>query len=234
MAAQSQLYYKVDSRIVTGSVIAEQEDIVVNSEPCLDMREILWDDTGWPVLMPEIFTGERASKKISSKDMYGIWDVLVFDSSADKKDYRAVARTVSERLSVYSSAIISARDIAENRELNTSGVLKKEGDYYKMTVDGVEYKIYPRFMWDWELDKGSLVFTGLGADGSTIWGKKSVSSTAGMYTDAFYYLYDKCDDATKAEIDKKVKKISSNPTQDYVDTLSKTIIKRLAEQAAQE
>lgn len=234
MAAQSQLYYKVDSRIVTGSVIAEQEDIVVNSEPCLDMREILWDDTGWPVLMPEIFTGERASKKISSKDMYGIWDVLVFDSSADKKDYRAVARTASERLSVYSSAIISARDIAENRELNTSGVLKKEGDYYKMTVDGVEYKIYPRFMWDWELDKGSLVFTGLGADGSTIWGKKSVSSTAGMYTDAFYYLYDKCDDATKAEIDKKVKKISSNPTQDYVDTLSKTIIKRLAEQAAQE
>lgn len=233
MAAQSQLYYKVDSRIVTGSVIAEQEEIVVNSEPCLEIREILWDDTGWPVVMPEIFTGVRASKKISSKDMYGIWDVLVFDRSADKEDYRAVARTVSERLTVYSGAIISASDIAGNKELNTSGVLKKEGDYYKMTVDGIEYKIYPRFMWDWELEKGSLVFTGLGADGSTIWGKRSVSSTAGMYTDAFYYLYDKCDDATKADIDKKVKKIKSNPTQDYIDTLSKSIIKSLTEQAAE-
>ncbi len=233
MAAQSQLYYKVGSDIVTGSVIAEQVGMVVNSEPCLEMREILWDDTGWPIVMPEIFTGVRASKKISSKDMYGIWDVLVFDRSADKKDYRAVARTASERLSIYSNAIMSSKDIAENKQLNTSGVLKKEGDYYKMTVDGVEYKLYPRFMWDWELEKGSLVFTGIGADGSTIWGKKSVSSTAGVYTDAFYYLYDKCDEATKASIDKKVKKISSNPTQDYIDSLSKTIIKSLVEQSAQ-
>ena len=231
MTAQSQLYYKVGSRIVTGSVIAEQEEVVTNTEPCLEVREILWDDTGWPLVMPEIFTGERASKKISSKDMYGIWDVLVFDREADKKDYRAVARTTSQRLTVYSNAIISAGDIAENRELNTAGVLKKDGSFYRMTVDGVEYKLYPRFMWDWELEKGSLVFTGIGADGSTIWGKKSISSTAGMYTDAFYYLYDKCDDATKAEVDEKVKKISSNPTQDYIDVLSKAIVNRLVEQA---
>ena len=227
MASQSQLYYKVDSRIVTGSVIAEQEEIVVNSEPCLDVRELIWDDTGWPVVMPEIFTGERASSKIKEKDMYGNWDVLVFDRSADKEDYRAVARTVSERLSIYTNAIISSKDIADNKELNTAGVLKKEGSYYKMTVDGVEYKIYPRFMWDWELEKGSLVFTGVGADGSTIWGKKSFSSTAGMYTDAFWYLYEKCDDATKAEADTKIEKMKGNPTQDYIDGLSKGIIKRL-------
>ena len=197
------------------------------------MREILWDDTGWPVVMPEIFTGVRASAKIRSKDMYGIWDVLVFDRSADKKDYRAVARSASDRLSIYSNAIISTKDISENRELNTSGVLKKEGSYYKMTVDVVEYKIYPRFMWDWELEKGSLVFTGIGADGSSIWGKKSASSTSGMYTDAFYYLYDKCDDSLKSAIDKKVKKISSNPTQDNIDSLSKAIINRLAQQAVE-
>lgn len=227
MAAQSQLYYKVGSDIVTGSVIAEQQAIVVNSEPCLEMREILWDDTGWPVVMPEIFTGVRASKKIASKDMYGIWDVLVFDRSADKKDYRAVARTASQRLTIYSDVIISAKDIAENRELNTSGALKEEDGYYKMTVDGIEYKLYPRFMWDWELEKGSLVFTGIGADGSTIWGKKSVSPTSGVYTDAFYYLYDKCDSATKETVDNKVKKISSNPTQSAIDSLSKTIIKSL-------
>jgi len=227
MASQSQLYYKVDSRIVTGSVIAEQEEIVVNSEPCLDVREVIWDDTGWPLVMPEIFTGERASSKIKEKDMYGNWDVLVFDRDADKKDYRAVARTVSQRLSIYTNAIISAKDIAENRELNTAGVLKKDGNCYKMTVDGVEYKIYPRYMWDWELEKGSLVFTGVGADASTIWGKKSFSSTSGMYTDAFWYLYEKCDDATKAEADAKIEKMKGNPTQDYIDGLSKGIIKRL-------
>lgn len=227
MASQSQLYYKVDSSIVTGSVIAEQEEIIVNSEPCLDIRELVWDDTGWPLALPEIFTGERASAKIKDEDMYGNWDVLVFDREGDKKDYRAVARSASERLSIYTNAIISAKDIAENRELNTTGILRKEGSYYKMTVDGVEYKLYPRFMWDWELEKGSLVFTGIGADGSTIWGKKSFSPTAGMYTDAFYYLYDKCDDALKAEADAKIEEKKSNPTQDYIDGLSKGIIKRL-------
>ena len=229
MASQSQLYYKVDSRIVTGSVIAEQEEIMVNSEPCLEIRELLWDDTGWPMAMPEVFSGARASTKIKGADIYGNWDVVIFDRDADKKDYRAVARTVSQRLTIYNNAIISAKDIAENKDLNTTGILKKESTYFRMTVDGVEYKIYPRFMWDWELEKGNLVFTGIGADGSSIWGKKSASSTAGMYTDAFYYLYAKCDDETKALVDEKVKKISSNPTQDYIDTLSKAIIKRLVE-----
>lgn len=227
MASQSQLYYKIGSEIVTGSVIAEKEGIVVNSEPCLDIRELIWDDTGWPLVMPEIFTGERASAKLEQEDMYGNWDVLVFDRDADKNDYRAVARTASERLSIYSNAIISTRDIAENKNLNTAGVLTKQGSYYKMTVDGVEYKLYPRFMWDWELEKGSLVFTGVGADGSTIWGKKSFSPTAGMYTDAYYYLYEKCDDALKAEADAKIEAKKGNPTQDYIDGLSKGIIKRL-------
>lgn len=227
MAAQSQLYYKVGSEIVTGSLIAEQEEIIVNSEPCLEVREIIWDDTGWPLALPEMFTGERASAKIKDEDMYGNWDVLVFDREGDKKDYRAVARTASSRLSIYTNAIISAKDIAENRELNTTGILKKEGSCYKMTVDGVEYKLYPRFMWDWELEKGSLVFTGIGADGSTIWGKKAFSPTSGMYTDAFYYLYEKCDDALKAEADVKIEEKKSNPTQDYIDGLSKGIIKRL-------
>lgn len=233
MASQSQLYYKVDSKIVTGSLIAEQQEIVANSEPCLEIRELAWDDTGWPVAMPEVYSGTKASFKVNQKDMYGIWDVLVFDKTSDKKDYRAVARSVSQRLSILSNAIISAKDIADGRELNTAGVLKKDKDCYKMTFDGVEYKIHPRIMWDWELNTGSLVFTGIGADGSTIWGKKNFSSTTGMYTDAFYYLYDKCDDTTKAAVDAKVKKISANPTQTYIDKLSQIIIKNLIEKAAE-
>ncbi len=227
MASQSQLYYKVDKNIVTGSVIAEKEGVVLNTEPALEIRELTWDDTGWPVAMPEAFSGKIASKDIEQDDMYGIWDVLIFDSAADKKDYRAVARSASQRLSIFKEAVISAKDIENGKALNTTGVLKKDGDCYKMTVDGVEYKLYPRFMWDWELKQGSLVFTGIGADGSTIWGKKNFSSTTGMYTDAFYYLYDMCDETTKAEVDEKVKKISANPAQSHVDVLSQAMIKRV-------
>ena len=231
MASQAQLYYKVGSDIVTGSVIADKEEIVVSSEPCLDIRELTWDSTGWPLAMPEMFSGKLASKAVEQGDMLGNWDVLIFDSSADKKDYRAVARSVSERISIFSDAVITTNDIEKNNELNTTSLLKKDSDHYKLTVDGVEYKIYPRFMWDWELQEGSLVFTGIGADGSTIWGKKNFSATNGVYTDAFYYLYNKCDDAAKLRIDAKVKKISANPTQAYVDTLSQTIIKHLISQA---
>ena len=227
MASQSQLYYKVGKDIVTGSVIAEKEGITVNTEPALDIRELAWDDTGWPVAMPEIFTGRPASTDTNEEDMYGIWDVLVFDSSADKKDYRAVSRSASQRLSILKQAVISAKDIAGGKNLNTEGVLKKDGDCYKMTVDGVEYKLHTRYLWDWELKQGSLIFTGLGADGSTIWGKKNFSSTTGMYTDAFYYLYDMCDDATKAEVDAKVAKISANPSQTHIDILSEAMIKRI-------
>ncbi len=234
MASQSQLYYKVGSNVVTGSLIAEEEEILVNSEPCLEIRELTWDNTGWPLAMPEVFSGKTASKEVDENELLGNWDVLVFDSAADRKDYRAVARSSSHRLSVFSNAIITAKDIAGNKELTTTGLPVKEGDCYKMTVDGVEYKIYLRYMWDWELEEGSLVFTGIGADGSVMWGKKNFSPTTGMYTDAFYYLYDKCDDATKAEIDAKVKKISANPSQTYIDTISQAIIKRLIAQAAAE
>lgn len=231
MACQSQLYFKVGSDIVTGSVLAEREQVVVNSEPCLDIRELAWDSTGWPIAMPEVFSGRAASKNYKASDMLGNWDIVVFDSSADKKDYRAVARSASQRVSIFSNAVITSNDIVRNSELNTSGLLKKDGDHYKLTVDGVEYKLYPRFMWDWELKEGSLVFTGIGADGSTIWGKKNFSSTNGVYTDAFYYLYNKCDDATKLTVDAKVKKISADPTQSYIDSLSQSIIKRLIAQA---
>lgn len=233
MASQSQLYYKVGKDIVTGSVIAEKEGIVVNTEPALELRELEWDDTGWPVAMPEMYSGKVASDDIDLDDIYGIWDMLIFDSSADKKDYRAVSRSASQRLSIFKEAVISAKDIANGKELNTSGTLKKEGDYYKMNIDGVEYKLYPRFMWDWELKQGSLVLTGIGADGSTIWGKKSFSSTTGMYTDVFYYLYDMCDETTKAEVDAKVAKISANPSQSHVDVLSQAMIKRIIAQQAE-
>lgn len=231
MATQAQLYYKVGSDIVTGSVIADKEEIVVNTEPCLDIRELMWDSTGWPIAMPEMCAGRLASENYDKDDLLGNWDVLVFDSSADKNDYKAVARSVSQRVSIFSNAVITSNDIAKNRDLNTSGLLNKDGDHYKLTVDGVEYKIYPYFMWDWELNEGSLIFTGIGADGSTIWGKKNASSTNGVYTDAFYYLYNKCDEATKLTVDAKVKKISHDPTQDQVDTLSQAIIKRLIAQA---
>lgn len=232
IASQSQLYYKLGSDIVTGSVLAERQEVVVKSEPSLEIRELMWDSTGWPLAMPEMFSGKLADKEVSSEDMLGIWDLLVFDSTCDKKDYRAVSRSASQRISIFSNAVITSNDIAKNAELNTTSLLKKESDYYKLTVDGVEYKVYPRYMWDWELEEGSLVLTGIGADGSTVWAKKNFSSTTGVYTDAFYYLYNKCDDVTKLTVDAKVKKISANPTQDYVDALSRSIIKHLITQAA--
>lgn len=231
MACQSQLYYKIGSSIVTGSMIANQEGIVVNSEPCLDVRELVWDSTGWPLAMPEMFSGKLASPSYNESEMLGNWDVLIFDKTGDKKNYRAVARTESQRISLFSKATITTNDINNNTELNTTALLKKGTDHHKLTIDGVEYKLYPRLVWDWELNEGSLVFTGIGADGSTIWGKKNVSSTNGVYTDAFYYLYNKCDDATKLKVDAKVNKINANPTQDYVDLLSQSIIDLLIKQA---
>ncbi len=232
MACQSQLYYKVDSRVVTGSAIAEKEGVTVSSEPCLDIREILFDSSGWPVAMPETFSGDYGSASFTDDELLGNWDVLVFDRTADKKDYRAVARNVSGTVSVFKNGVVTALDIEKNKPFEASTGFKRDGSVYKIIIDGVEYKIYPRYMWDWELQTGSLVFTGIGANGSTIWGKKNFSGTKGVYTDAFYYLYNQCDETTKLTVDAKVKKFSANPTQSHVDVLSSAIIAQLIKQQA--
>ena len=49
----------------------------------------------------------------------------------------------------------------------------------------------------------------------------------GIYTDTFYYLLSLTDEETHAEYDKKLEKISANPSQEQLDKLSAELVKKL-------
>ncbi len=227
VATQSQLYYRLGGQITTGASLAQANELDVLAESALDIRELTWTNDGWPMAMPEIYAGENAVTKIKKSDLYGNWDVVILDSSADSENYKAVARSISSAVTVLENATITQKDIEKNKKLNTENVLVKNGNAYSLTIDGVEYTIYPCVVWDWELERASIVFTGVGSDSSTVWGKKNFSDAMGIYTDAFYYLLDMCDETVRAKYEKKIKKISSNPSQSQIDSMTSALVKVL-------
>ncbi len=228
VASQSQLYYKVDSTITTGSTMAEEKGIKTNSAPCLEVRELFWNESGWPMSMPEVYSGEAAKGGVKLKELYGNWDIIVFDSTSDKDDYRAVSRSQSQIVSVMQKAVISQKDIKKDNGLNPGTSFAKSGKGYTITVDSVEYTVYARTLWDWELNEGSIVIFGTGEDGSLLWGKKNISASVGLYTDTFYYLYGKCEGENKETISKKIEKMKNNPSQILIDKYTTWMVNKLS------
>ncbi len=227
IATQSQLYYRLNGEITTGSSLAKANELDDFAEPSLDIRELRWTSDGWPMAMPEVYAGEKAVTKIKKSDLYGNWDVVVLDAAADSEDYKAVSRSVSFAVTLLENATITKKDIEKNKKLNTRDLLTKQGSSYTVTIDSVTYTVYPCVVWDWELEEPCIVFTGTGSDSSTIWGKKNFSDAMGIYTDAFYYLLDMCDETVRAKYEKKIKKISSNPSQSQIDTMTGELVKLL-------
>lgn len=227
IASQSQLYYKVDSVITTGSAIAEENALKINSAPSLEVRQLLWSESGWPMAMPEVYSGEVAGSGLKLKELYGNWDIIIFDRSGNEEDFKTVSRSQSQIVSILSRAVISKTDIEKDNDINTGVTFAKSGEGYTVTIDQVQYTVYPRTVWDWELNEGSIVIVGIGSDGSTIWGKKNLSATMGLYTDAFYYLYGKCEGENAETIAKKIEKMKTNPSQTLIDKYSNWMLKKL-------
>jgi len=226
-ACQSQSYFNANGEISTGSAAAQAAGVPVEAYPALDMREIKFTEDGWPVAMSQMYSGEKAKTNLKTSNLYGNWDVIVFDKNADSKDYKAVKRNASQTVTVLKNATVTKTDIEKGKALNLTDTVKKSGDCFILKIDGVEYKIYPAILWDWELSEGSITFSGIGSDGSIIWGKKNTSGALGIYTDTFYYVLDMCDEATQKSYNKKIKKISSNPSQSNIDSMTNSIIKKL-------
>ncbi len=227
MGAQSQIYFKSGTEYLTGSKLAKENSLMINSDPSLDIRALRWSN-GWPVAMPEMYAGETKKKEFKLADLYGNWDIITFRDASDSDNANAVERRTSQTVSILKKAVISQNDIANGNAIDFSGTFKKSGDGYTVTIDSVSYTVYPVALWDWELREGSIFFTGIGTDGSTIWGKKKLSTTLGLYTDAFYYVYSKCEGETADTISKRIDKMSVNPSQSQIDYYTDWMLNKLS------
>ena len=225
VASQSQAYYKVDSEITTGAAKAEslgRND--VSPDPTLEVRQILWSADGWPMAEPEVYSGEKAKTNIKKANLYGNWDVVIFDNGGNADSIDAVERSTSSIVTIHEKTVITTKDIEKGKSISTEGILTKQNGYYTISINGTQYNIYPSAVWDWELSEGSIVFTGYGEDGSTIWGKKNISGALGIYTDAFYHVLGLSDAETQATYKKKMNKISSDPSQYAIDSMTDKLI----------
>lgn len=228
VASQSQVYFKADTSIITGTAAAQENGINnINTEPSLEIREMLFTKDGWPMAEPEVYSGEKAQTKIKKTSLYGNWDIIVFSGEGNSDDYKATERNTSEIVTIHEKAVITQKDIEKGKKLSSDGILTGADGYYTITLDGVSYSVYPTALWDWELGEGSIVFTGYGSDGSTIWGKKNVSASMGIYTDAFYHVLELSDDLTKSKYTKKIDKISANPSQYDIDAMTDEMIESI-------
>ena len=233
MASQSQLFYKIDSTITTGPIESEETTDFSSTDPSLEVRQLTFSDSGWPLAMPEMYSGKKAAANVKLEDLFGSWDMLVFDRDGMGKDYKSVQRSASTRATVLRQAVITTKSIKSKDELVTAGTFAKRANSFSVTLDGVEYTVQAYTVWDWELKQGSIVITGTGSDGSTLWGKKNFSPTLGIYTDAFYYVYDMCSEQTQKTLKKKINSISANPTQSQIDDMLVQAIKKVKLEAQQ-
>lgn len=227
MASQSRVYYKVGDDIVTGDALAKENELSVDTAPALEIRQIFFNSDGWPLAVAEAYTGESAKKSVKASNMYGHWDVVVLDKSADEEDYTAVSRSVSQPVTIMNGIAISKKNIEDGTKLSKLKFEKNDKYSYNLLLDGVTYTIYPTVAWDWELSEGALVFSGTGSDGSTIFGKKNFSAFMGIYTDAYYYVLSQADEETQQTYNEKMSQISANPSQSKIDSMTKAIIKKI-------
>lgn len=227
MALQSQLYFKADGKLMTGQTEADRNELSVDALPSLELRQLKWTKDGRPLLVPEAYVGEKLEKTVTAQQMFGNWDVVVFEKGANESDYTALSCNSSQVVSLFNGVTISRNDIESGRALSDLYFAKKDKDSFEIELDGKRFVIYPVLAWDSELSEGTLCFTGSSADGEAVWGKKTFSPYMGIYTDTFYYLLSLTDEATHAEYDKKLEKISANPSQEQLDKLSAELVKKL-------
>lgn len=227
IASQSQIYFKADTEITTGIKAADENSLMISAAPALEIRRVFWNENGWPMAVPEVYSGKAAEQTFEPEELYGNWDVILFRGTADSENRYAVERKCSQIVSILENTVISQNDINNSNALVYGGSFTKSGDAYTVTIDSVEYTVYPFAVWDWELREGSIVFTGTGSDGTAIWGKKKLSTTMGLYTDTLYHVNSKCEGVTAETFAKKLELLSANPSQGQIDACVEEMVKAL-------
>lgn len=226
MATHSQVYFKVESELQVGARAAQAAEIDVDAKPAMEIRQLLWDENGWPLAVPEAYDNETVKEKFTAKQMYGEWDVVIFDKT-EGAEPESVACNHSQTVSIVSNVAITTENIEKNTKLDRLYFAKHNSHSFEIRLNGETFLIYPVIAWDWELDKATLTFTGKGDHGSTVWGKKSFSDMMGLYTDTLYYLLDQADETLRPTFEAQLKKIEKNPTQSLINALCTKWIKQL-------
>ncbi|SFE71522.1 arabinan endo-1,5-alpha-L-arabinosidase [Paenibacillus algorifonticola] len=129
----------------------------------LHVRKLLWTDDGWPVVSPERYAGEQV-QTIPKAALAGTWERIAHEKYID-------GPIDSEAIELRKDGKIGAKDSADYWEFDGEHTVRlyfQEDDQTNAVVETV--LVLPA--WDSELNKSTLVFTGMDDKGLAVWGKK--------------------------------------------------------------
>jgi arabinan endo-1,5-alpha-L-arabinosidase len=129
----------------------------------LHVRKMLWTEEGWPIVSPERYAGESL-QTVDQSLITGSWERIVL-----KPDDHG--QSLGEPLVLLKDGEINEED--------SKNYWKYDGEH-RLTLtwcDGAgnissEEKVTVIPSWDWELNRPTLVFTGMNQAGIAVWGKK--------------------------------------------------------------
>lgn len=143
----------------------------------LHVRDMYWTADGWPVVSPERYAA-IPQQPITKSDLHGEWEVLVIKGEAPERDLFAGQILWGEN-HLRESEENKSKVIKINEDLSLSGELSGTWSYEKNNLnlnisDSVPnvHNLHVFMGQDWENERKTILFTGLDANGFSIWGKR--------------------------------------------------------------
>ena len=142
----------------------------------LHARKIFWTDDGWPVVSPERYAGVPQAP-VEESDVVGKWELMHLAEVADsvklwQGQIPAGGWHYSKNMFNNSQTIELLSDGHIKGEASFDGWQKEGEQLYLQRGEGEAVELIISRGWDWENDNETLVFTGIGPDGYSVWGKQ--------------------------------------------------------------
>ncbi|WP_017812880.1 arabinan endo-1,5-alpha-L-arabinosidase [Paenibacillus shenyangensis] len=133
----------------------------------LHIRKILWTADGWPVVSPERYAGEQ-EQDLEPKQLTGQWETILLDPSENDQ-------IASEPLELHEDGSLHHKGQTGHWQMQDARTLILEWSTTTGELQRSEVKLLPS--WDWERHCSTIIFTGMTAQGWSIWGKQIASTT---------------------------------------------------------
>lgn len=125
----------------------------------LNVREMVWNEDGWPIVTPERYEGNKSD--IVSANIPGQWNYISIGDNTN-------AMLTSKKLFLNSDNTVQLGEI--------SGKWECFGNSLTITLGDETIKGYVSYAWDNENNCPTIQFTGTNQNNVTKWAKKAISS----------------------------------------------------------
>lgn len=150
----------------------------------LNVREMLWNEDGWPIVTPERYNGSSTMLNTSTADAMclGEWDVIYIGENTN-------AMLTSEKLILPTTTKNGNDGIAKLGDRTGIWTITFNGDrlpdshyinfthsYISINFEDEAIEGVISHAWDYDENRPTIQFTGTNHNGTAVWGKKAIST----------------------------------------------------------